>query len=50
MRWTNGQLEVATVHAGKHVPNTISVVYDGKKRDLNLASGQAATVSLKDFR
>lgn len=48
--WEDGRLDEATVRAGKNALRTIDVVYNGVRRKLNLVPGQAATLSLKDFR
>jgi len=50
IRWRNGRLDEATVRAGKSARHTIDVVFDGKRKSLNLTPGQTATLSLKDFR
>jgi len=50
IRWSDGQLDEAAVHAGENALGTIGVVYNGKNRDLKLAPGQTATLSLENFR
>ena len=48
--WEHGRLEEATVRAGKNALRTIGVVFNGKRKELNLAPGQVATLSLADFQ
>jgi alpha-L-fucosidase 2 len=50
IRWKDGRLDEATVRAGKNCLRTIDVVIGGKRRELNLAPGQAAVLSPEDFR
>ena len=50
IHWKEGQLDEATVRAGKNALGAIGVVYDGKKKELNLAPSQTATLIPKDFR
>ena len=50
IRWRNGRLDEATVRAGKNALHTIGVVFNGKRKELNLAPGEAAVLSLKDFQ
>jgi alpha-L-fucosidase 2 len=50
IRWEKGPLDEATVRAGQNALRTIDVVYKGMRKELNLLPGQAATISLKDFR
>jgi len=50
IRWKGGQLDEATIHAGKKALRTIAVVFNGKRKVLHVAPGQAVTMPLKDFR
>ncbi len=50
IRWQDGRLDEATVHAGKNALDKVDVVFGGKRKELSLAPGQAAVLSLKDFR
>jgi len=50
IRWRNGRLDEATVRAGQNALRAIDVVFNGKRKELNLVPGQAAALSLKDFR
>jgi alpha-L-fucosidase 2 len=50
IRWSNGQLDEATVRAGRNALRAVAVVYKGKRKELNLVAGQAETLSPKDFR
>ena len=50
IRWCNGQLDEATMRAGKNALRTIEVVCNGKRKELNLAPGRTAVLSLEDFR
>lgn len=48
--WKAGRLVEAAVRAGKNALNKISIVYKGKRKELRLAPGKAATLSLKAFK
>jgi len=50
IRWKEGQLDEATIHAGRRALRSVSVVYSGSAKELNVEPGLAVTLSFTDFR
>lgn len=50
VRWKNGRLTQATIRAGDHAQPSVKVVYGGKSLTVELAPGQKADLSARDFQ
>ncbi len=48
--WKNGRLNEAVLRAGENAPGEVNVVFDGRRKHVDLTSGRSAVLSLEDFR
>ncbi len=49
IRWANGELVEAVLHAGSQSENRVRVVYSGKTKDVNVNRGESVTLGVSDF-